>query len=178
MPLSQTPSQGPGGSRERAGERGASYEVDAIPVRALTAQDTDQVARIDATSSGRSRPDYFRRRIEAAQREGGISLSLAAEIDGLVVGFLIASVDYGEFGVTEPVAVVDTVGVHPEFRGRHVGRALMRQLALNLQGLRIERVRTEVEWSRGDLLGYFRAAGFTPMPRLVLEASAAALPRD
>lgn len=164
---------GRGGSRESA-----NYEVDAVPVRSLQPQDTDQVARIDAFSSGRNRPDYFRKRIEATQRDGGIALSCAAEIDGLVVGFIIAWVDYGEFGVIEPVAVVDTVGVHPEYRGKHVGRALMRQLALNLQGLRIERVRTEVDWRRGDLLGYFRSAGFAPVPRLVLEASANDLPRD
>jgi hypothetical protein len=30
---------------------------------------------------------------------------------------------YGEFGLPEPVAIVDSIGVHPELKGRHVGRA-------------------------------------------------------
>ena len=156
----------------------ATFEMDAIPVRSLRVEDTDAVARIDAPASGRSRPDYFRKRIEASKRDGGVSLSCAAEVDGLLVGFLIASVDYGEFGVMEPVAVIDTVGVHPEYRGRHVGKALMRQLGLNLQGLRIEKVRTEVDWRRADLLAYFQASGFVPVPRLVLETNVTDIPRE
>jgi len=38
-------------------------------------------------------------------------VSLAAEIEGLLVGFLLARVYYGEFGTLEPAAVMDTIGV-------------------------------------------------------------------
>jgi ribosomal protein S18 acetylase RimI-like enzyme len=160
-----------------ADEPGA-LPTDAIPVRSLGGEDSDAVARLDALVSGRSRKEYFRHSIERSRREGGVSLSLAAELDDLIVGFLIASVDYGEFGVMEPVATLDAIGVHPDFRHRHVARALLRQLALNLRTLRIERVRTEVDWRQGDLLGFLGKSGFQAAPRLCLEAPVDAIPTE
>jgi predicted N-acetyltransferase YhbS len=165
------------GHREERDEPG-TLETDAILVRALTPADADAVARIDQVASGRSRRELFRHAIEASQAAGGVALSLAAEVDGLLVGFVIASVAYGEFGVTEPSATIGAIGVHPDFRGRHVARALMRQVGLNLTALQIERVRTEVDWRRGDLLSFFHSNGFAPIPRLVLEADTLSLPRD
>lgn len=149
-----------------------TLETDAILVRALQPSDADAVARIDQHGSGRSRREYFRHAIESSRAAGSVGLSLAAELDGLLVGFAIASVAYGEFGVTEPSATLVAIGVHPDFRGRHVARALLRQLGLNLTALKIDRVRTEVDWRRGDLLSFFHASGFAPIPRLVLEADA------
>ena len=152
--------------------------TDAISVRTLGLADAEPVARIDALASGRSRREFYRHAIERSQREGGVSLSLAAEVDDMVVGFLIASVDYGEFGVAEPVATLDALGVHPEFRRRHAAGALLRQLALNLATLRIERVRTEVDWRQSDLLGFLGHSGFAPVPRLCMEAAVDSIPRE
>ena len=39
----------------------------------------------------------------------------------------------------------------------------------NLGALRVERVRTQVDWKEQDLLGFFGRFGFEPTPRLVLE---------
>ena len=75
----------------------------------------------------------------------------------------------GEFGVTEPVAVLDTVGVHPDFQGQGVGHALLDQLAVNLRGLGVGSLRTEVGWESQGLLRFFHEAGFVPAPRLSLE---------
>jgi ribosomal protein S18 acetylase RimI-like enzyme len=66
---------------------------------------------------------------------------------------------------------VDAIGVHPRFRGRHIGRALMRQLRLNLGALRITSLRTEVAWDDFELLGFFKHEGFVPAPRLCLECT-------
>jgi predicted N-acetyltransferase YhbS len=166
--------------RNRAGHptdlEPGQLETDSILVRSLTPSDAEVVATIDQAITGRSRREYFRKKIEIALREAGISLSLTAELDGKVVGFAIASVDYGEFGVTEPVAVLDALGVHPDYRGKRVGSALVRQLALNLRALRIERIRTEADWRQWDLLEFFDRMGFAPSPRLCLEAHVDDLP--
>nr|NIV40020.1 GNAT family N-acetyltransferase [Anaerolineae bacterium] len=76
---------------------------------------------------------------------------------------------YGEFGVAEPTASIDAIGVDPRFRGRHVGRALMRQLRLNLSALRLTTLRTEVAWDDFELLAFFKREGFSPTGRLCLE---------
>ncbi len=64
---------------------------------------------------------------------------------------------------------LDTIGVHPEYRGRHVAAALMRQLELQLRALHVDALRTEVEWDHWDLLAFLRSAKFQPVPRLCLE---------
>ena len=53
--------------------------------------------------------------------------------EGQFAGFLMARVDFGEFGRTEPTAVLDTIGVDPDYTRQHVGRALLEQLLLNLR---------------------------------------------
>jgi GNAT superfamily N-acetyltransferase len=76
---------------------------------------------------------------------------------------------YGEFGALEPAAVLDTLDVHPDFRGRGVAAALVRQLRTNLAGLGVARLRTEVDWDTPELLTFFAHEGFRPAPRFCLE---------
>ncbi len=47
----------------------------------------------------------------------------------------------------------------------------MSQLMTNLAGLRIERVRTEVDWNRFGLLSFFDRLHFRPGRRLALRRS-------
>jgi len=144
-------------------------DTDHVHVRTLAESDLDAVVRIDAAATGFARQDFFRTRIQRSLRDSSIHLSLAAELDGHLVGFLAVTFYYGEFGKPEPVCVVDAMGVHPEYRHRKVAGALLRQLEANLRGLGVARIRTEVDWTQRDLLGFFAASGFLPAPRLCLE---------
>ena len=67
------------------------------------------------------------------------------------------------------MASIDAVSVDPRSRGRHVGKAMMRQLRLNLGALHITTLRTEVAWDDFDLLAFFKSEGFVPARRLCLE---------
>ena len=78
----------------------------------------------------------------------------------------MARADLGDFGRTEPVAVIDTLGVDPEYAHRGIGRALLSQLFANLDALRVERVETIVPQRNLGLLGFLYAAGFAPSQRL------------
>jgi N-acetylglutamate synthase-like GNAT family acetyltransferase len=98
--------------------------------------------------------------------ESGVRISLAARIDGIMAGYVMARADLGDFGRTEPVAVIDTLGVAPEYAHHGVGHALLQQLFLNLGALRIERVETVVDRKAFDLLGFFYDVGFAPGERL------------
>jgi ribosomal protein S18 acetylase RimI-like enzyme len=139
---------------------------DTADVRLLTAKDIDDVVRIDRHVTGRDRRDYVQHALDEALRESGVRISLAARIDGVMAGYVMARADLGDFGRTEPVAVIDTLGVAPEYAGRGVGHALLQQLFLNLDALRIERVETLVEARTTELLGFFHGAGFAPAQRL------------
>jgi ribosomal protein S18 acetylase RimI-like enzyme len=138
-------------------------------VRNLRPSDLDAVIALDARNIGRRRDEFFKLKLKQAMADTGITVSLAAELDGAFVGFLLARVFYGEFGVTERVAVMDVIDVHPDFRGHHVATALLDQLRTNLLGLGISTLRTEVGWDNTDLLGYFRREGFIMAQRVCLD---------
>jgi ribosomal protein S18 acetylase RimI-like enzyme len=78
----------------------------------------------------------------------------------------MAGVDFGDFGRTEPVAVIDLLGVDPGFTGAGIGSALLSQLFVNLEALRVERVATVVERDNFGLLEFFYRAGFASSQRL------------
>jgi ribosomal protein S18 acetylase RimI-like enzyme len=149
-----------------------------VVVRRLDASDLERVVAIDARITGRRRDEYFRLKMQQALRDTGIALSLAAEIDGLCAGFLLARVYYGEFGRFEKVAVLDTIGVHPDFKGKGVGAALLDQLRTNLLGLGVPRLQTEIGWDSLDLLAFFHHEGFQPAPRFCLDLDLVRTRRD
>ena len=146
---------------------------DRIPVRALAEADLHALIGIDQRITGRDRSGYFRQKFNEALRESDVRVSLVVERGGAPVGFLMARVDLGEFGRIEPTAVMDTLGVDPDYRDQGIGRALLSQLLVNLQTLRVERVRTEIDWRDRDLLGFLDHCGFTPSSQICLEHAAA-----
>ncbi len=146
-----------------------TLQTESVHVRQLKPRDLDAVIGLDAKLTGRRRDEYFKLKLAQALNDTGIQVSLAAELDGQFVGFLLCRVYYGEFGAPEPVAVLDTLGVHPRTRGKGVGRALVSQLRQNLTGLGVPTLQTEVSWSDPQLLSFFHHVGFEPAPRLCLD---------
>jgi GNAT superfamily N-acetyltransferase len=139
---------------------------DRIPVRTMLESDLRAIVAIDRRITGRNRSAYFERKVAEALHESDVRLSLIAERDGVPVGFIMARVDFGEFGRVEPTAVLDTIGVDPDYRGLAVGRALLSQLLINLMTLRVELVRTELDWRQRDLLAFLDHCGFRPSQQL------------
>lgn len=144
-------------------------ESDEIVVRQLRPGDLEAVISLDARNVGRRRDEYFALKLKQALSDTGIQISLGAELERFFVGFLLARVYYGEFGSLERVAVLDTMGVHPDFQRRGVGSALIDQLRTNLLGLGIPTLSTEVGWNNPNMLVFFQREGFHPAPRLCLD---------
>ena len=142
-------------------------------VRRLRPADLERVIALDALVTGRERSGYFRRKLQENLLETSVEVSLGAEIDGILVGFLLARTWTGEFGVTDTVAVLDTIGVQPGFQGRGVGHALLAQLLVNLRGLRVGALRTEVDWKDQGMIRFFHREGFLPAARLSLDLALA-----
>lgn len=138
-------------------------------IRTVQPRDLDAVVAIDAAATGRRRERFLNLKLTQALEDTGIAMSLGAELDGHLVGFVLARVYYGEFGVLEPSAVLDVLGVHPDYRGHHVAAALLDQLRSNLLGLGIGTLQTEVRWESTDLVTFFQHEGFTIAPRICLD---------
>ncbi len=143
-----------------------SLARDGIEVGLLAGSDLEGVARVDRRHTGRDRRGYLCRTVAEALADSAVRVSLAAKIDGGVAGYLMARMDYGDFGRAEPVAVIDTVGVDPLRSRQGIGRALLSQLFVNLRGLGVERVETVVAPANLDLQGFFYRSGFCPAERL------------
>jgi len=163
-------SAGPGG-RPPMRAVGDDYDTlsrDRVPVRSLMEDDLAAVVRIDRKLTRRDRSAYYAAKLREILTESGIRVSLVAEEDGLVVGFVMARVDFGEFGKVDKAAILDTIGVHPGFAGSGIGHALLSQLFLNLATLQVESVLTQVSPENIDLQRFLYSCGFHPSQRLML----------
>jgi ribosomal protein S18 acetylase RimI-like enzyme len=139
---------------------------DAADVRTLRREDFPDIVRIDRRLTGADRTAYLKEVVDEAMNDSAVRVSLTARVDDIVAGFVMARTDFGDFGRSEPVAVLDTIGVDPDYAHHHVGSALLSQLFVNLQALQIERVETVVSRDDFGLLGFLYKAGFQPSQRL------------
>lgn len=150
----------PGADEARARDR--------VEVASLAHGDLDALVRIDGKLTGRERRDYMARKLDEALLDSGVRVSLAARLDGMVVGYVMARIDFGDMGHAQATAVIDTIGVHPDFAGRGVGRALLSQLLINLRALQVEGVETTLAHDDMALLGFLTRCGFRPSERIAL----------
>lgn len=150
------------------GDDPGALSRDRIPVRAMTDKDLAKVIAIDRANTGNDRSAYFTRKLEEILQQSGVRVSLVAEEDGFPVGFIMARVDFGEFGHTSAEAVMDSIGVDPGFQHQGIGDALMAKLMMSLGALQVESVRTEVAWNDTALIGYLDRMGFAPTQRIAL----------
>ena len=140
--------------------------LERISVRSLTLADLPSVIGLDRGITGQERSIYLKRKVSEALRSNGVRLSMLAEIDDTPAGFIMARVDYGEFGETEREAVLDTIGVEAEFQRQNVATSLLTQMLNQLSSLRVERVRTVVEWNNTMLIAFLDRSGFKPTQNL------------
>ncbi len=138
------------------------------PVRSLAESDLSSIARIDRHITNEDRSDYLKHTVDEVISDSGIRISMVAEDEGLVAGFIMARVDYGGFGKADSTAVVDTLGVGPEYKGKGIGSALMAQLLDNLASLQVENLRTEVEWDNFQLNHFLAKCEFRPAQQIAL----------
>jgi ribosomal protein S18 acetylase RimI-like enzyme len=87
-------------------------------------------------------------------------------MEGADCSCLPARADFGDYGRVEPVAVLDTIGVDPDYAHRGVGHALLQQLFANLNALNVDRVETVVARENFELLGFFYDISFEQSQRL------------
>ena len=144
---------------------------DRIGCRSMTIDDLPAIIKMAEQIDGGDHAAYYREKMEESQNQSAVRVSLIAEMDKRVAGFIMARVDFGEFGRTEPAAVIDSIGVDRHQGHKGVGTALLSQLVANLAALRADVVRTIVGWDQGDLMAFFRRNGFEPSQALVFSRS-------
>lgn len=135
-------------------------------IRTMVPADVREILRIDRAITAGDRSAYIEALLAEAMQDSGIRVSLAGRVDGAIVCFAMARADLGDFGRTQPVAVLDTIGVDPEYAHRGLGRALVTRLLDDVAQLQVRRVETLVKLADIDLLGFFQNVGLLPSQRL------------
>lgn len=139
-------------------------------MRVMKRDDLDAVAAIDALVSKQQRREYYQRKIESVvSNPYNINTSLVAELDGRIVGFIMGDVYFGEFGIPETSATIDTIGVHPDYQNRGVAHDLMDQFLTNMKAVGVGKVYTLVNWDDFSLEKFFSRHKFQPSKRINLE---------
>ena len=139
-------------------------------MRVLKQSDLDAIVAIDELATKQSRREYYERKIASIlNKNTGINCSLVCEIDGKVVGFVMGYVFFGEFGITESTATIDTMGVHPDFQKYGVASEMLDQFMMNMKVAGVKKVFTLVNWDDFALEKFFSRNRFVPSKQINLE---------
>jgi ribosomal protein S18 acetylase RimI-like enzyme len=143
-----------------------------VLVRGLDTIDFGAVAQIDEKIGGEYRPDVWDRRLAYYLRRDP-EAAMVAEIDGQVVGFMLAEVRSGEFGLEETTGWIEVVGIDPDRQGQAIGRQLADALIAHFKSRDVVRVRTLVDDKMEGIASFFSSLGFEAEPLRVFAQSLA-----
>ena|SRR2546425_2718278 len=134
----------------------------------MTELDVESIAQIDERVTGKYRPEVWEQRVTYYLRRDP-DASQVAEVGGKLVGFMMGEVRGGEFGLEEPTGWVEFFGVHPDARGRDLGRGLLEALLTHFKSNGAQVARTIVSQRDEEIAGFLRAMGFKPAAVVPLE---------
>jgi ribosomal protein S18 acetylase RimI-like enzyme len=139
-------------------------------IRSLNQNDFKAVVVIDEKVFGHARPEYYETKFaRALEEKNRIPLSLVAEVEGTVVGFVMCELFIGEYGIPVTTAALDTIGIDPDFQGRGIARQLMDKLIGHLRKIGVQKINALAEWNDWQLIRFFSAIGFAPAETINLE---------
>jgi len=124
------------------------------------------------SAAGRAAPESLAHLKESATyhiQQGDPLMNLGAEVDGKLVGFVLAEARLWEFGRAEKAGWIKMLGVDPDYQGRGIGRIMGEVLLSHFQRKKISKVRTLVNWYDGELISFFRTLGFEMLNMIPLE---------
>jgi len=139
-----------------------------VKIRTLKREDLDAIVKIDERVLGENRRNYWERKL-GLMNDKSSQISLVAEMEGGVVGFVLGDISGWEFGIPETIGWIDTIGVEPAYQKKGVATALARALVQNLKNLGVKTIYTLVSWNDWDLLQFFHAMGFSRGDMINLE---------
>ena len=146
-----------------------------IDIRMLTVDDLEAILGIEerikqvGNLDDSERMEYLKETATFHLERGDPLMNLGAELDGKLVGFVLAETALWEFGSGEKTGWIKVLGVDPDYQGRGIGHKLGETLMSHFQRKNVKRVRTLVAWYEGDLISYFKSLGFDILNMIPLE---------
>ena len=139
-----------------------------VKIRPLDELDLNGIVQIDEKITGIYRPDIWEQRVMFyIRRDPGASQ--VAESGGKVVGFMLGDCRAGEFGLEEPSGWIERFGIHPDHRGKDLGRRMFDAMCAHFKAEGATSVRTLVDRNDAGIAGFLKAIGFAESPLTALE---------
>jgi ribosomal protein S18 acetylase RimI-like enzyme len=130
-----------------------------VKIRRMTRNDIPEVLFLDRVITGRKRDVIKFEDLASANPGTPPDLSFVAEIDGEMVGFSINRSTYLMVPLTE-VCIIHAILVHPDHRGKGIGRKLIQALLNLCQTEGIGTVRALIPRDNKELQAIFERKGF------------------
>jgi len=146
-----------------------------VKIRPLSLDNIKDIVRIEKRIEGKlgiineERMEYLKEATRYNIERSDPMMSLGAELDGNIVGFIIGEIRIWEFGIAEKTGWIRILGVDPDFQRRGIGRKLGEALLEHFERRGIKRIRTMAEWYTGDLISFFKSLGFNMLNMIPLE---------
>lgn len=132
-----------------------------VHIRNLREEDLPNIVDIEDRTTGISRLDYWKKRIELSEAIRPHWTSIVAEVDNRVVGFIFGRAAELEFGLPGTVAWIEIIGVDPAYRHQGIASKLIEQFTSSADDHGIQTVFTLVSRSNADMERFFTRLGFT-----------------
>lgn len=149
----------------------ANFDIQEVSIRPMRHADLALVVDLDAHAFGSARPSYFERRLtvlDAADADTR-AVFLVAVYRDQVIGLIMGTLAYGEFGLTQVTAILDSIAVHPHYQRQGVGQQLTEAFIKQSARRGASSVYTLVNWDNWTLLKVFHALGFVLASTIPLE---------
>jgi predicted N-acetyltransferase YhbS len=132
--------------------------VNKVKIRKLKAEDAKAIRKIYFGITQESVARDFGRIIKE-QAQAKDKVSLVAEIDGKLVGYMVSYILSGGFGLKKS-AWIAQLGVDPQHMGQGIGDSLAKEIFKFCKRKGIKDIYTSVRWDSTDLLSFFKTLGF------------------
>ena len=148
-----------------------NLDIQEVSIRPMRQTDLSIVVELDARVFGSTRPVYFERRLVVLDSADAASraIFLVAVYQDQVIGFVMGTLAYGEFGLTQITAILDSIAVHPGYQHQGIGQKLTEAFMKRSARQGASAVYTLVNWDNWTLLKVFHALGFELASTIPLE---------
>jgi ribosomal protein S18 acetylase RimI-like enzyme len=134
-----------------------------VIIRATSQSDLPTIIALDTQAFGSERPAYYQQRLatyDPANPETP-AVFLTADYHDVVVGFVMGTLAYGEFGLPQITAFIDSIAVYPKHQRRGIGQRLIEEFIEESGRRGAASVYTLVNWDNWLLLKAFHSLGFS-----------------